>query len=213
MRRNEVVVAAILLVLASGSSATAQVRMNSQGGSTRPISFAFGGGASVPVGSYKDALKAGWNGQGSLIFNFGGLPLALRADLNYNRFTFKEDLSFSSGGTGGTFTTSGDITQEILGGLANITIPFPMGRITPYVTAGLAGFNITTALGDAVPRADEDSEMKFAVNGGVGLSLRLLGASAFIEAKLNNIYTDKKFISGEELKALQFVPVTFGFVF
>ena len=213
MRRNEVVVAAILLVLASGSSATAQVRMNSQGGSTRPISFAFGGGASVPVGSYKGALKAGWNGQGSLIFNFGGLPLALRADLNYNRFTFKEDLTFSSDGNGSTFTTSGDITQEILGGLANITIPLPMGRITPYLTAGLAGFNIKTALGDAVPGADEDSEMKFAVNGGVGLSLRLLGASAFIEAKLNNIYTDKKFISGEELKALQFVPVTFGFVF
>jgi opacity protein-like surface antigen len=212
MRRGAAITAAILLVLASGSSAIAQVRM-SQGGSSRPVSFAFGGGASVPIGSYKDALKAGWNGQGSLIFNLGSLPLALRADLNYNRFTFQENLTFSSGGNGSTFATSGDITQEILGGLANITIPFPMGRVTPYVTAGLAGFNIKTALGDAVAGADDDSETKFAVNGGVGLSLRLLGASAFIEAKLNNIYADKKFINGEELKALQFVPVTFGFVF
>jgi len=211
MRRGDVA-AAILLVLASGTSATAQVRMNSQGGSTRPVSIAFGGGASVPIGSYKDALKAGWNGQGSLIFNIAGLPLAFRADLNYNRFTFKEDLNFSQDGTGGMFAATDDITQEILGGLANITIPFPMGRVTPYVTAGLAGFNVKTALGGAAG-VDDDSETKFAVNGGAGLSLRLLGASAFIEAKLNNVYTDKKFISGKELKALQFVPITFGFVF
>ena len=213
MRRGVAVTAAILLVLASGSSAAAQVRMSSHGGSSRPVSFAFGGGASVPVGSYKDALKAGWNGQGSVIFKLGSLPLSLRADLNYNRFTFQDDLTFSSGGNGGTFATSGDITQEILGGLANITIPFHMGAFSPYVTAGLAGFNIKTALGDAVPGADDNSETKFAVNGGIGLSLRLLGASAFIEAKLNNVYADKKFINGEELKALQFVPITFGFVF
>jgi opacity protein-like surface antigen len=211
MRRTAILSVALLVAVA-GSTAAAQVRMNPSGGSTRPISIAIGGGASVPIGSYKDALKAGWNGQGSLIFNLGGLPLALRADLNYNTFTFKEDLAFTSG-TGGTFTTTDDITQQILGGLANITIPFGMGPITPYVTAGLAGFNIKTKLGDAAAGVDDESETKFAVNGGAGLSLRLLGASAFIEAKLNNVYTDKKFISNKELKALQFVPVTFGFVF
>jgi len=64
-----------------------------------------------------------------------------------------------------------------------------------------------------VPDAEDDSETRFAVNGGAGISVRLLGASAFIEAKLNNVYTDEKFISNKELKALQFVPVTFGFVF
>jgi opacity protein-like surface antigen len=198
--------------LAGASSASAQVRMNQQGPS-RPISFAFGGGASVPIGTYKDALKAGWNGQGSLIFNLGGFPLALRADLNYNQFTFKEDLPFAPGGSGGTFTTTDDITQQILGGLANVTIPFSMGPVTPYVTAGLAGFNVKTKLGTAIPGARDESDTKFAVNGGVGVSLRLLGASAFLEAKVNNVYTDKKFISNQELKALQFVPVTFGFVF
>ena len=88
-----------------------------------------------------------------------------------------------------------------------------MGPVTPYITAGLAGFNITTKLGDAASGAEDESETNFAVNGGAGISLRLLGASAFIEAKLNNVYTDKKFISNKELKALQFVPVNFGFVF
>jgi opacity protein-like surface antigen len=115
-----------------------------------------GGGASVPIGSYKDALRAGWNGQGSLIFNFAGLPLAVRADLTYNTFTFKNDLPFTPRGTGGgTITTTDDITQQILGGLANITFPFHMGPISPYVTAGLAGFNIKTKLSDAVSGAED----------------------------------------------------------
>jgi opacity protein-like surface antigen len=196
----------------ASSPAAAQMSMTQQG-SGRPISFAFGGGASVPVGSYKDALKAGWNGQGSVIFHFAGLPLALRADLNYNSFTFKKDLPFSSGGTGASATTTEDITQQILGGLANVSIPFHMGPVSPYITAGLAGFNIKTNLGDVVPGEQDESETKFAMNGGVGLSMKLLGASAFIEAKLNNVYTDGKLIGSKELKSLQFVPVTFGFVF
>jgi opacity protein-like surface antigen len=193
----------------ASSPAAAQVRMTEQG-SGRPISFAFGGGASVPVGSYKDALKAGWNGQGSVIFHFAGLPLSLRADLSYNHFTFKDDLPFSSGGTG---TSTDDITQQILGGLANVSIPFRMGPVSPYITAGLAGFNIKTNLGDVVPGAQDESATKFAVNGGVGLSMKLFGASAFVEAKVNNIYTDGKVVGSKELKDLQFVPVTFGFVF
>ena len=88
-----------------------------------------------------------------------------------------------------------------------------MGPISPYVTAGLAGFNIKTKLGDAFPGAEDESDTKFAVNGGAGLSMRLMGVSAFIEAKINNVYTDKKLISNKELKELQFIPVTFGFVF
>ncbi len=203
---------AVAAVSAMASPAVAQVRMTEQG-SGRPISFAFGGGASVPVGSYKDALKTGWNGQGSIIFHFAGLPLSLRADLSYNHFTFKNDLPFSSGGTGGTPTSAEDITQQILGGLANVSIPFHMGPVSPYITAGLAGFNIKTNLGDVVPGEQDESATKFAVNGGLGLSMKLFGASAFVEAKLNNVYTDGKVIGSKELKDLQFVPVTFGFVF
>ena len=209
MRSTMIVTLSLAL---TATSADAQFRTNEQG-SRRPVSFAFGGGASVPVGNYKDVLKAGWNGQGSLIFNLPGIPIALRADVNYNKFTFENNLPFSTGGGSGTVATTDDITQQILGGLANITIPFNMGPISPYVTAGLAGFNIKTKLGDAFPGAEDESDTKFAVNGGAGLSMRLMGVSAFIEAKINNVYTDKKLISNKELKDLQFVPVTFGFVF
>ena len=209
---RSMMIVALSLVATTATSADAQFRTNQQG-SRRPVSVAFGGGASVPVGNYKDVLKAGWNGQGSLIFNLPGIPIALRADLNYNKFTFENNVPFSTGGGGGTVATTDDITQQILGGLANITIPFNMGPISPYVTAGLAGFNIKTKFGDAFPGAEDESDTKFAVNGGAGLSMRLMGVSAFIEAKINNVYTDKKLISNKELKALQFVPITFGFVF
>src|SRR5215207_4129533 len=105
---------ALSLVAMTAMSADAQFRTNQQG-SRRPVSVAFGGGASVPIGNYKDVLKAGWNGQGSLIFNLPGVPIALRADLNYNKFTFKKDLPFSPSGTGGgTITTSDDLSQQIL---------------------------------------------------------------------------------------------------
>ena len=81
----------------------------------------------MPIGDYKDGLKTG-NGQGSTIFNFAGLPLAFRADLNFNRFTFKRDLPFAPrGGTGGTIATTKDLTEQIIGGLANIAIPFRTG--------------------------------------------------------------------------------------
>ena len=209
MRSTTIVV--LSLVTLTATSADAQFHTNQQG-SRRPVSVAFGGGASVPVGNYKDVLKAGWNGQGSLIFNLPGIPFALRADLNYNKFTFENNLPFSTGG-GSTVATTDDITQQIFGGLANITIPFNMGPISPYVTAGLAGFNIKTKLGDAFPGAEDESDTKFAVNGGAGLSMRMMGVSAFIEAKINNVYTDKRLISNKELKDLQFIPVTFGFVF
>ncbi len=209
--RSRMMLVAMIAAASAAAPAGAQMRMGQ--GSGRPISFAFGGGASVPIGTYKDALKAGWNGQGSVIFNFAGLPLALRADLNYNKFTFKENLPFSPGSSAGTIVTTDDMSQQILGGLANITIPINIGPISPYVTAGLAGFNIKTTLNNAATGSEDESETKFAVNGGAGLSMRLLGASAFIEAKINNVYTDNKFISNKELKALQFIPVTFGFVF
>jgi len=211
--RTTMLVALSAFAVTATSPAAAQMRMNQQG-SGRPISFAFGGGASVPIGTYKDALKAGWNGQGSVIFNFPGFPIALRTDLNYNKFNLKENLPFTPGGTGGgTVTTTEDMTQQILGGLANITIPFPMGPISPYVTAGIAGFNVKTKFAGGAGGAEDQSDTEFAINGGAGLSMKLFGASAFVEAKLNNIYTEEKFINSQELKALQFIPITFGFVF
>src|SRR5690348_5127375 len=162
MRRTLHFALAAASVVSLAAPAAAQFRSTQQG-SGRPISFAFGGGASVPIGSYKDALKAGWNGQGSLIFNFAGLPLALRADLNYNKFTFKENLPFTPGGSTGPITTTDEITQQMLGGLANITIPINLGPVSPYITAGLAGFNIKTTLSNAVAGADDESETKFAI--------------------------------------------------
>ena len=176
-------------------------------GSNRPVRIAFGGGVSVPTSDYKDALKNGFNGQGSLIFNIAGFPLALRADLNYNKFSFKERPTI--GGIPSATDVEGN--TQILGGLANITIPLGAGPITPYVMAGLGAFNvkseITSGLGAST---DPESETKFGINGGAGISLRIFGANAFIEGKLQNVYTDKGLIDKSTVKI---IPVTFGFIF
>ena len=58
MRRTLHFALAAAGVLVFAAPAAAQFR-SAQQGSSRPISFAFGGGASVPIGDYKDALKAG----------------------------------------------------------------------------------------------------------------------------------------------------------
>lgn len=188
------------------SAIGAQGGMNGSG-SNRPVRFAFGGGVSVPTSDYKDALENGFNGQGSLIFNIAGFPLAFRADLNYNKFSFRERPTI--GGVPSVSDVEGN--TQILGGLANITIPLGTGPITPYVMAGLGAFNvkseITSGLGAS---SDPDSETKFGINGGAGLALRIFGASAFIEGKLQNVYTDKGLIDKSTVKI---IPVTFGFIF
>ena len=203
-----VLLAAALLMARSTALAQGGQPGTGGSGSNRPIRFAFGGGVSVPTSDYKDALKNGFNGQGSLIFNLGGFPLALRADLNYNKFSFKDRPSF--GGTPSSQLIEGN--TQILGGLANITIPFAMGPVTPYVMAGLGAFNVKSEITSGLTggQSDPDSETKFGINGGVGLALRLFGANAFIEGKLQNVYTDKGLI---DKSTVQIIPVTFGFIF
>jgi opacity protein-like surface antigen len=188
------------------SPASAQIRFPVGSGSSRPISIAFGGGVSVPTGDYKQAFKNGYNGQGSIIFNLPGFPAAFRADLNYNKFSIKNGLS-SFGLPSGASPT--DVSQQVLGGLANITIPFRMGPIAPYVTGGVGAFSMKTNYGGTYSGTDS-SQTKFAIDGGAGLSVKLFGLSAFIEGKINNIYTEKGTIAKESVK---FIPVTFGIVF
>ena len=211
MRRAMRAAVGLAALLAAHTSAGAQFIAPGASGSSRPIHFAFGGGVSVPTGDWKDALKSGFNGQGSIIVTLGGFPLALRGDLNYNRFSFK-DQGVAFPGQPGTVNLD-DVTQQIFGGLANVSVPFfGLGPVTPYVTAGLGAFNVKTDFGDGYG-GDGESETKFAVNGGAGVSIRLFGVAAFIEAKINNIYTEKGPITTQQLKDLQFIPVTFGFVF
>ncbi|MGH7711597.1 MAG: hypothetical protein ACREOG_09940, partial [Gemmatimonadaceae bacterium] len=58
--------------------------------------------------------------------------------------------------------------------------------------------------------APTESSVEFAINGGAGIALRLFGLEAFVEGRLNNVYTDKGAI---DTKSIQMIPVTFGIIF
>jgi hypothetical protein len=169
--------------------------------STRPIRLMIGGGASVPTGNLSDVYETGYNVQGSLLINFAGIPINLRTDVNYSQLKLK-DLLATPGASG-----YGDDAAKIFGGLVNLTLPLGTGPLRPYIMAGLGAFNVDPAQVSSTPT---ESSVEFAINGGAGIVLRLFGLEAFVEGRLNNVYTDKGII---DTKGIQMIPVTFGIIF
>src|SRR2546422_8592136 len=53
------------------------------------VRFALGGGATAPVGDYKDADKIGWHGLGMVQLALPAVPLEIRVDGLYGRTTHK----------------------------------------------------------------------------------------------------------------------------
>jgi hypothetical protein len=175
-----------------------------QGGvERRLIRIGFGGGATVPTRHAADAFERGVNGQAFLLIDPGfGVPI--RLNLGYQKFDLKETaLAAGAGGvTGGQ--------SQMTSGVAGITINLlRLGPVRPYVTAGLGAF----ALKDEVTSGSEtvsSSAMRFGVDGGGGLAIRLGRLEAFVEGRVQNVYTDAGVIG---TKTIQSVPITFGVIF
>ena len=191
--------AALAALAVGGASLQAQLPGNSP--EHHFLRIGVGGGASVPTSHAADAFKTGVNGEGFLLVDLGlGLP-ALRFNLGYQKFDYKGALL--NGGTGQSTTLSG------VGGL---TLPlFHLGPLHPYLTAGVGAFDLkdsfTAASTGAAPSA---SSIHFGVDGGGGLGLKLGRLEAFVEGRVQNVYTDKGAI---DAKSIQSIPVSFGILF
>lgn len=188
-------------VLTLASTAVSQPADFGQSSATRPIRVMIGGGAALPLGDFGDRHDPGYTMQGALLINFAGFPINLRTDVNYSNMKLKD--VFNPGGQ----TALADDATKIFGGLLSLTVPLGSGPIRPYVMAGLGAFNVDPAQISATPTK---SSVEFAINGGAGLQLRLFGLEAFVEARLNNVYTDKGII---DTKGIQMIPLTFGVIF
>lgn len=81
------------------------------------------------------------------------------------------------------------------------------GPLRPYITAGVGAFHIRSALSGQATT----SQMKFGVNGGAGLTLKLGPISAFVEGDVQNVYTSEGGLI--DTKTIQAVPVSFGLLF
>ena len=189
---RKILLAAFLGAALCGSAVSAQA--------AGPVTFGIGGGFNVPVGDSDEAFDNGFNVRGLVGFHPPAMPFALRGALGYE----KMDLASALPGIAGD--------ASILSGLAGMKLNLmSAGPIKPYVTASLGAFSVSA---NVEGQPDSGSELKFGIDGGVGVDLSLGGLSAFVEARMQNVYTDEGWnpaLNGSS--TLQVVPVTFGLTF
>jgi len=156
------------------------------------------GGVVVPTADARNALKTGVQGQGFVLLNLGGFPL--RLNLGYQHFDLAQALASSRSASG---------SSNILGGVAGTQIDLLRGPVRPYLLAGVGGFNVTNML-TTTSGSTSQSQFNFGVDGGAGLAVAIGRLSAFVEGRVQNVYTQHGAI---DLKSIQSVPVSFGILF
>jgi hypothetical protein len=209
-RIGRIVMAGVAAVSLISQRTEAQGRLGAGAGSTRAVRLAIGGGVSVPTGDYKKVFDNGVNARGSLLFNLGGLPFGLRADLDFNRFT-ATNTQLVTPQIGIPQQTTLDLEQQMIGGLGNISIPIlPVGPIAVYATGGVGAFNLKSTVTGTSTEQPSTSVTKFGFDAGGGISLKLGRIDGFIEGRIQNVYTEKGAI---DLKSVKVIPVTFGIIF
>lgn len=150
-----------------------------------PIRFGVAGGISIPTGDGSDDVETGFHGQVMLGFGMIALPVKLRADVSYHKWSGKDGTLFAG------------IDQRVISGALNANFGLGGIGVKPYLSGGLGVYNSKVE--------DLDAETNFGINGGVGLEFSLTGMSTFLEARYVNVFTE-----GESTK---FIPITFGILF
>ncbi len=188
--------AASIVLTATATSAHAQQHR---------LRVGFGGGMSVPVSDAGDAYKSGFNGKGFLLVNLGGLP-SFRIDLGYQKFDYKQEFQNPLG------SDATNATSQILSGVAGIHLDLiRVGPVRPYLLAGLGAFNVRSSLDSLGNDTGTVSQTRFGIDGGAGVAFTLgKRLDAFVEAKIQNIYTDQGVI---DRKSIRVIPITFGIMF
>lgn len=178
--------ALLALVLCFAAPASAQM----------PVSFGVSAGASIPVGDFGDLNDAGFNFGAHARLSLPLVPFAVRADVQHSRMKYKAT-------DANTLVTSGTINGEF-----DVGSPLMMAR--PYLTAGVGGYYIKTALRGATPGTDRYGDVtSFGLNGGAGLRMPLAGFSAFAEARVHWVSTGDEFLTG----SATYIPLVFGITF
>lgn len=185
-------IAVMIALVSTASAASAQVGL-----AERFVTVGVGGGMSVPVSEAGDAFKSGFHLQSFARLNVPSLPVMPRFDLNFSKMNLNDAQTAIPG------------TNQILSGLANLQFSIlPMGPIKPYLIGGLGAYHVKVETDGVSPSSL--SQTKFGINGGAGLALNLGKLKGYVEARVDNVYTEKGAIGQDQL---QVVPVTFGLTF
>ena len=151
--------------------------------------FSLGGGVGVPLGTYDDVVKVGWQGTAGISFVPRSLPFGIQVDGAYARFSDETPL---------------DVTSQLIYGTANAVYKFQSSdatRFRPYLIGGGGVYN-SKATGSDAPSG---SSTEFGINLGAGFDFKAGGAGLFVEGRWHNV-----FFEGDNLK---FFPVTLGIRF
>jgi hypothetical protein len=109
---------------------------------------------------------------------------------------------------GDPFGTTGE--TEILSGVGGISLNlFKIGPVQPYVTAGVGAFNMKEAFTQNGTTTSE-SNLRWGIDGGAGFTIKLGRIDAFLEGRVQNVYTESGAI---DTKSIRSIPVTFGILF
>jgi opacity protein-like surface antigen len=171
-----------------------------------PLSFGLGGGVTMPTNGTGDVLKNGFHLRGLAEMHVPALPFGIRGALGYQKMDLKDALEVASGITGGQ--------SQILSGLAGVTVPFmSSGPIRPYITASLGAFQVK-GQADSSGVSFSNTQTHFGIDGGAGVKFNMGAAHGFVEARLENVYTEAGWNpAASSLKDARFIPVTFGLSF
>lgn len=174
-------------------SALASIVLSGQAGAQKTYALGIGGGVAIPVGKLNQTQDIGFNGIVALALGVAELPIGVRFDGVYNRFSRKKSSSALSGPT---------YSFRISGILGNLIYAFPGTSAKSYIVAGGGLYN--TKL-DVV---GSKSENHFGLNAGLGVTFGLGPIVSFAETRYH-------FISREPAKGgvIHYVPITLGLMF
>lgn len=159
----------------------------------KPFSLGLAAGVSMPMGDFKEAANTGLNGTVLLGLGMPMLPVGVRIEGSYNRFAFSDENEAAAGEKGNVTVSSA--TANVTFGLPGVVV------LSPYVIAGAGMYWSGCDLDNDACKSQSD----LGFNGGVGIKLRALVASAFLEARYHSIQT--------EGQSTNYVPITIGFMF
>ena len=182
-------------------AATAQAQ-GTAGTAGRPFKLGGSLGASVPMGDFGDGADLGFHLGGLIEYKPASLPMSLRGELTYHRNGLKSD--YFAGDDPDFSGIDGDFSQ--IDFLANALVPFGAGASTarPYVIGGLGLYRLK-ASADFNGVDISDTETKFGLNVGAGLTFNLSGFETFVETRFHSVFAEDSNVN--------FIPLSFGFKF
>ena len=178
-------------------AATAQAQ-NADAG--RPFKLGGALGATLPLGDFGDGADLGFHFGGLIEYKPAALPATLRGEITYHRNGLKEGYFDDVPGV------DVDGNSSMINFLGNAVFPFgdPASTARPYAIGGLGLYRLkATATFNGIDISD--SETKFGLNVGGGVTFHLSGFETFVEARFHSVFTEDS--------NTNFIPISFGFKF